>query len=99
MNQNTLVPVKDGFTQLTSTATTDVESKTLDGKVSAVLLTVETTNARVTFDPAGVDPDTTHGHVFAKDAAPVLVPVGAGTVIRHASTAGTNSVLNITPLE
>lgn len=94
MKPSTLVPIS--FEQLASTGTADVKTATVPTGASAVLVTVETTSARVTFD--GAAPDATHGHVFPKDVEPVLLPVGPGATIKVASTAAAASAVGITYL-
>ena len=94
MKPSTLVPIS--FEQLTSTGTADVQTATVPTGTSAVMISVETTNARATFE--GTAPDATHGHVLVKDLEPVLIPVGVGATIKVASTAAANSVVGLTYL-
>jgi hypothetical protein len=77
--------------QQSSPDTTTV--KTFDPPQYAVacIITVETTAARVTFD--GSTPASDNGQVFPISAVPVYVPLGK--TIKHTSTAGTASVLNV----
>jgi L,D-peptidoglycan transpeptidase YkuD (ErfK/YbiS/YcfS/YnhG family) len=78
----------------TSTGTADVKTfAALPKNAGGVIVSVETTAARVTFD--GTTPDATHG---------VAVPVGVfqfnfgeGTVIKFASTAGAASIVSVIP--
>lgn len=90
----TLVPIS--FEQLTPTTTTDIKTGTVPNGCSAILISVETTNARITL--TGTAPDSTHGHVFPKDAAPVLIPVGEGATVKAVSTAAASAVVNVTYL-
>jgi hypothetical protein len=81
--------------QLTSTGTGNVQTAT--AAVSGarhVLLSVETTAARVTFD--GSTPSATNGHVIPAGAIPLYLPIGRSSVLKVASSAGTSSILNIT---
>lgn len=94
MKPNTLTPIS--FEQLAPTSTTDGKTATVPAGCSAVLISVETTDARITF--TGVTPDSTHGHVFPKALGPVLVPVGQGATIEAVSTAAAASAVNITYL-
>lgn len=94
MRPSTLTPIS--FEQLTSTGTGNVKTATIPTGTSAVLVSVETTNARVTFE--GTAPDATHGHVLVKDLEPVQINVGSGTTIKFASTAAANSVVGLTYL-
>lgn len=92
MKPSTYTP--KSFEQLTSTGTADVKTATVPEDTSAILITVETTNARVTL--TGDAPSATKGHVFPKDSLPVLLLVGVGTTIKVASTAAAASVVGIT---
>lgn len=91
------IPVNSGWSQQqTSTATTDPKTftppATVGQKAHACLVSVETTNARVTLN--GDAPDATHGHVFVAGQQPVYVP--AAVAIKVASTAAANSVVTVT---
>jgi len=89
-----LVPTASGGTaQATSTGTSDVKTLTPPAHASSVLITVETTAARVTFD--GSAPASGNGIVIPAGALPLLLPVGAGATIKVASTAGANSVVDV----
>lgn len=83
--------------QQTPTTSSDYKTFTVPGGCSAILISVATTDARISLD--GNNPDSTHGHVFKKDLAPQLIPVGAGTSIIAASTASANAVTDITYLQ
>ncbi len=76
--------------QATSTGTANVQTLTVPAGANAVLISVETTNARVTSD--GTTPSATNGLVYQKDASPVFVPLAE--TIKFVSTAAANSVLN-----
>ena len=82
--------------QIAPTSTTDVKTYTIPAGCSAVLIGVETTDARITLD--GTAPDSTHGLVYPKGQAPVLVPVGPGSTIKAVSTAAATSTVGIIPL-
>lgn len=71
-----------------------VKTFTIPKSTSAVLLTAETTAARFTLD--GTDPSAASAPslVLPTGIAPVLIPVGPGTVLKHVSTAGAPSVLH-----
>jgi hypothetical protein len=92
---STLQPI--GFEQLTSDAADDVQTATIPNGASAILVSVETTNARASFH--GADPSDTVGHVIVKDLEPVFIPVGVGADIRVVSTASADAVVNITYLQ
>lgn len=75
--------------------TTTVSTLTAPGNAAGMLLTVETTNARMTFD--GTDPHGgTGSHVIPKDQLPLFLPIGNGTVVKWVSTASAVSTVNIT---
>ena len=76
-----------------SSGTANVQTITLAGGTSAVYITVETTNARVTFD--GSDPSAANAPSLVIPAAglPVMFPVAGGTVIKWVSTAAAASIL------
>lgn len=82
--------------QITSTGTGDVHTITLDTNTRYVMLSAETTSARVTF--AGGAPSSSLGHVIPTGAIPLYLPVGKGTTIKFASTGATACVLNLTEL-
>lgn len=77
----------------TSTGTADVKTLSLDSSTSAILLSVETNDARVTFD--GTTPSATNGHIFPKSAIPALLAVGPATAIKWISTAAGDSTVQI----
>lgn len=80
------------------TASGDVKTLTLNKNTSAILLTVETTNARVTFDGSDPGAASAPSNVFPKDSIPVLVPIGCGEVVKWCSTAAAASVVQICEL-
>lgn len=89
------------FQQVTSTGTNDPKSLTVPAATRALFISVETTDARMTF--AGVAPDSTHGHVIKKDVQPFILPLGggSGTVVpnvQFASTAAAVCIVNVTYL-
>lgn len=75
-----------------------VKTITLDANTSAILVTVETTSARVTLD--GTDPSVASAPstVFPKDSIPVLVPVGPDATVKWVSTAAAASVVQVCEL-
>ena len=82
-----------GEHQLTSTGTGDVQTYIPAAGIAHLVLSVETTDASFTL--GGGTPGSGVGHVLPKGALPFYVPVGKGTVLKMASTAGTSSVMNI----
>lgn len=79
---------------LTCPDTTTVQAKTSPGNCSAFLLTVETNDARITFD--GSDPSGgTGSHVYPKSQPPQLLLLGPGTVVKAVAASG-SSLVNIT---
>jgi hypothetical protein len=81
-------------TQATSTAAADpktISPPATNPQPRACLLTVETTDARVTFN--GTTPDATHGLIFAKAQQPVYLPFAVP--IQFSSTAGANCIVNV----
>lgn len=81
--------------RLVSTGTADVKTATLPKGTSHITVSVETTDARVTFD--GSDPSAANApsHVYPINVPPIFIPLGQGTRIRFCSTAGTASVLQL----
>lgn len=81
--------------RLVSSGTLDVQRATLPANTSAVELSVETTNARVTLD--GTDPSAGNAPsiVLPFGQMPMFRPLGPGTIIRFVSTAGTPAVLQV----
>lgn len=82
--------------QLSATSTTSATQK-VKPYVSAVLIGVETTDARVTFD--GTAPSTSNGLLFPKGLAPVFVQVGNGATITALANAAGTSLVDIQTLE
>ena len=88
-----------GFQQVTSTGTGDAHALTVPAGARAVLISVETTDARVTFD--GSAPGATLGHVVKAGVNPVVLPVGGSGIapsVKFASTAAAASIVNVTYL-
>lgn len=81
-----------------SADTTTVATLTPANGTSAVLITVETTSARLTFDSSDPSAASAPSHVFPKDQLPVLLLLGPGAVIKWVSTAGTAAVVQMTSL-
>lgn len=83
--------------QLISTSTASVQTATIPLDASAILISVETTSARMTF--TNVAPDSTHGQVFPAGVSPLLLVLGSsGTTLKFASTGATSSIVNLTYL-
>ncbi len=95
MKPSTHVPISSE--QLTSTGTAVVETATIPANTSAILITVETNAARMTF--TGTTPDATHGQVIPAGVSPLLLLLGSGTTIKFTSTVAANSVANLTYLQ
>jgi hypothetical protein len=81
--------------RLVSSNASDVQTANMPRQASALDISVETTNIRVTFD--GTDPSAASAPslVFPYGQVPVFRPVGPGTTIKFCSTAGTPAVLQI----
>lgn len=79
--------------QVTSTGTSDVQTVTTGNSCSAVLITVETNAARVTFD--GTTPSSSNGVVIPKDAVPLLIGFRHNRTIKAVSTVAGNSIVNV----
>jgi hypothetical protein len=83
--------------QVTSTGTSDVQSASRPADnaigVRGFFISVETTDARVTFD--GSTPSATNGHLFYAGNPVAFVPVGSQDV-QVLSTASADAVVNIT---
>jgi hypothetical protein len=80
------------------TAVGDVKSIVLDGATAAILVTCETTSARVTFDGSDPSAASAPSTVIQKDQNPVLIPIGQGATVKWCSTAAAASVLQIAEL-
>lgn len=80
------------FSQQTPATTVDVKTFTPPAGAVACLITVETTDARISFH--GVDPAATVGHIVKVGQNPYYHP--AGTAFRAVSTAAANSIVNVT---
>lgn len=85
----------DEHVQQTSTGTADVKTFTKPALATACFITVETTNARVTF--GGDTPDASNGLIVLKDSQPLYFPVAAD--IKFVSTAAANCIVNVMWLE
>lgn len=91
------MPYGVGLTyQLSATSTTST-SQALKAPARAVLISVETIDARVTFD--GTTPSSSNGLVFPKALAPVLVPVGNGAKVQAIANAAGTTLVDVTTLE
>jgi hypothetical protein len=63
---------------------------------SAVQVTVETTSCRMSTTSTGDPTSGSSGaRILQKDQMPWFMPIGQGTTIKFASTAGTQSVIQI----
>lgn len=82
-----------------SSGTGNVASITLAKTTSAILVTCETTSARVTID--GTDPSAASAPsmVVQKDTNALLIPIGTGNVVKWCSTAAAASVLQVAELD
>lgn len=78
-----------------STNSADVQTQTIPAGTSHITLSVETSDARVTFD--GSDPSAVGApsHVYPAGVAPIFLPLGQGSTIKHCCATGANSVLQI----
>ena len=93
---STYTPIAGQGTNISPTTTT-VQSLALPGNTSAVLISSETNDARVTFD--GSTPTSTTGHKIPKDLPPLLILVGTGATIKALSNAAGTAIVQITPLQ
>lgn len=75
---------------------TTVKTLTAPAYAAGVIITVETTSARVTFDGSDPSAASAPSHVIAKDQLPLFLPIGAGTVLKWISTANAASVVQAT---
>lgn len=95
MKPSTHIPIS--HERLASAADiTTVSTATIPKGTSAVWISVETTNARVTFD--GTNPGTggvAPSNVIPKDSPPQLFTLGSGTTIKYVSTAAAVSVMQL----
>lgn len=82
--------------QLVSSGTADVKTVAIPSSASAVFLSVEGTDARVTFD--GSTPGSANGVIYPAAAVPAFLPV-AGITISVASNTGSVCKVNISELE
>lgn len=102
MNAQTLVPnTRNSSTAHqsgTSSDTSTVETITLGSETSAILVTVETTSARITLDGSDPSASSAPSMVVQKDSAPLYIPVGPGTVVKFVSTASADSVVQVCEL-
>lgn len=91
MKHSTHVPVS--HERQSSPDTSTVRTYTIPNRTSAILVTVETTAARITLD--GTDPSAASAPslIIPASAAPIMLLVGAGATLKHVSTSGAASVL------
>lgn len=80
--------------QATSTGTGDVKTLTSPQGTTAVLITVSTTPARVTFD--GSTPSSGNGNVIPVGTMPLLLTFRSGQPIKFVSTAAAASTVDVT---
>lgn len=99
MRPFTQKPLSTSRASSPGTAGGDVQTITPPDGTSACLITVETTNARATFD--GTDPSAANApsHVVIKDQNPLYVPIGQGATIKFCSTAAAAAVMQVTFLQ
>lgn len=97
MKPSTFLPIASKMATQTPTTTTDTKSFTIPPGTSAILVSSETNDARITFD--GTTPTATVGHKVPKDQAAALYLVGAGANLQVVSTASGNSVVQVTFLQ
>lgn len=101
MKPSTYIPNKDSGTahqRGSSPDTTTIRTITLQNNTSAVWITVETTNARITVDGSDPSAASAPSTVVPKDSMPWLAPIGAAAVIKWVSTAAAASVVQVTEL-
>lgn len=81
-----------------SSTTSSVQTITIDAHTSAILITVETTAARLTLD--GSDPSASSAPSMVVQSAqnPLFVPVGSDTVIKFVSTAAAAAIVQVCEL-
>lgn len=75
-----------------------VKTHTLAKGTAAFFITVETTNARVTFDGSDPSVGSAPSHVIPKDQQPLYFPVAYPAVVKWVSTDVTASVVQLSPL-
>jgi hypothetical protein len=92
MNRLHNIAATGGQVQATSTGTADVQTTTPPVGALACLISVETTDARLTVD--GSTPSATNGNVVQAGQSPAYLPIGA--VLKHASAVAGSSLLNVT---
>jgi hypothetical protein len=80
--------------RLTSANSSSTATATIPAGCSAIMLTIETTSARMTLTSAG-DPTSSTGLIVQKDQMPWFIPIGQGCTFKFASTAGTASVIQL----
>lgn len=97
MKPSTMLAISTSRDSSPDTAT--VRTITPPRNASAVLITVETTSARVTFDNSDPSAANAPSHVIPTAQVPVFIPIGAGSVIKWISTAAAASVLQATFLQ
>jgi hypothetical protein len=83
-----------GQESLTSTSNVAPVTANVPNNTSAIQVTVETTSCRMTVTSAG-DPTSSTGLIIQKDQQPWFMPYAKGTVLKFASIAGTQSVIQI----
>lgn len=83
----------NGHDRKTSTGTSDVQTMTLPRGTSHLSLQVFTTDAWVTFDAS--TPTASNGLLVYAGQMPIFLPLGQGTTLKHISSAGANSILNV----
>lgn len=81
-----------------SSATNDIQTMTLSKDTSAILVTVETTAARVTIDGSDPSAASAPSMVIQAGQNPILIPIGQGGTVKHVSTAAAHSILQVCEL-
>lgn len=87
-----------GHERLSSASSSDIQTANVPRNTSSVLITVETTNCRMTLTATG-DPTSTTGLILQKDQMPWFMPIGQGCTFKFASTGGTASVIQLAYLQ
>lgn len=101
MGPSTFVPISTVRNSSADVGTANVKTHTPPsgagiGGVSACLISVETTSARMTFDGSDPGAASAPSHVFPKDQLPQLYLLGPGSVIKWCSTDAAASVVQVT---
>lgn len=79
-----------------SSGVSNVQELDPPGSALAMLISIETTSARVTLDGSDPSASSAPSNVFPKDAAPILLPVGIGSVVKWVAASAAASVVQVT---